>query len=202
MTREGVIHGRFQVLHNDHLNYLLAGKARCRHLVVGITNPDPSLTRVDPADPDRSSPSANPLTYFERYVMVREVLREAGLTLEEFSIVPFPVNLPELYGHYVPLDATFYLTVYDDWGRHKLKLFRDCGLKVEVLWNRSREGKGLSAEGIRRLMARGEPWDHLVPEATGRLMHRWGIPERLRGLLQNPGPRDHSPSVGVKPSCL
>jgi|GEM_PF-3973487 len=32
-----VIHGRFQALHNDHLKYLLAGKACCRHLTVGIT---------------------------------------------------------------------------------------------------------------------------------------------------------------------
>jgi glycerol-3-phosphate cytidylyltransferase-like family protein len=30
----GVIHGRFQVLHNDHLKYLLLGKALFKHLVV------------------------------------------------------------------------------------------------------------------------------------------------------------------------
>lgn len=47
MIRTGVIHGRFQLLHNDHLKYLLAGKARCEHLVVGITNPDPCLTKAD-----------------------------------------------------------------------------------------------------------------------------------------------------------
>jgi D-arabinose 5-phosphate isomerase GutQ len=39
----GVIHGRFQILHNDHLKYLLAGKDLCRHLVIGITNPDSPL---------------------------------------------------------------------------------------------------------------------------------------------------------------
>ena len=50
----GVIHGRFQVFHNDHLVYLLAGLALCRHLVVGITNPDPFLTRDDAADRKRS----------------------------------------------------------------------------------------------------------------------------------------------------
>ena len=53
----GVIHGRFQVLHNDHLKYLLSGKALCRHLVVGITNPEPLLARmeeqVDPSMPTR-----------------------------------------------------------------------------------------------------------------------------------------------------
>jgi len=48
---EGVIHGRFQVLHNEPLKYLLAGKALCKHLVVGITNPDPSLIKSEPADP-------------------------------------------------------------------------------------------------------------------------------------------------------
>jgi nicotinamide-nucleotide adenylyltransferase len=30
----GVIHGRFQVLHKDHLKYLLAGKSLCEHLVL------------------------------------------------------------------------------------------------------------------------------------------------------------------------
>ena len=74
----GVIHGRFQVLHNDHLRYLLAGKDLCRHLVVGITNPDPSLTREESADPHRSRPEANPLTYYERQALVRAALGEAG----------------------------------------------------------------------------------------------------------------------------
>lgn len=35
MVEVGVIHGRFQVFHNDHLEYVLAGKSRCRHIVVG-----------------------------------------------------------------------------------------------------------------------------------------------------------------------
>lgn len=39
MTQMGAIHGRFQVLRHDHLKYLMAGKARCQRLCVGITNP-------------------------------------------------------------------------------------------------------------------------------------------------------------------
>ena len=46
MIQTGVIHGRFQVLHNDHLKYLLAGKADASTLVVGITNPDPCQTKM------------------------------------------------------------------------------------------------------------------------------------------------------------
>ena len=80
----GVIHGRFQVLHNDHLKYLLAGKVRCKHLVVGITNPDPTLTREDSADPKRTRLISNPLTYFERYTMVGAALVEAGVSPRGF----------------------------------------------------------------------------------------------------------------------
>ena len=39
MDKVGVIHGRFQLLHNDHMKYLLAGKQRCEHLIIGICNP-------------------------------------------------------------------------------------------------------------------------------------------------------------------
>jgi len=182
MSVVGVIHGRFQVFHNDHLKYVLAGKTRCRHLIVGITNPDPVLTRDDRTDPQRSDPASNPLTYYERYVMVRDVLIEAGLHYSEFSIVPFPVNLPELYRYYVPLDATFYLAIYDDWGRRKLEQFRSAGLKTEVLWMRSLDEKGLRAGDIRIKMASGNAWEHLVPHQTARLMKSWAIPERIRKL--------------------
>jgi nicotinamide mononucleotide adenylyltransferase len=179
MTDIGVIHGRFQIIHNDHLKYILAGKSRCRHLVVGITNPDPMLTRDDPSDPLRSLPEANPLTYFERYTMVRAALIEAGVRESEISIVPFPINLPELYQHYLPMGGIFYLTIYDDWGRKKLEQFKTLGLETELLWERSPAQKGLTSAEIRKRMAAGEPWEHMVPPSTASLMKRWAIPERL-----------------------
>jgi len=176
----GVIHGRFQVLHNDHLKYLMAGRMRCDHLVVAITNPDPMVSKEDSADPHRSLAINNPLSYFERYTMVKMVLMEAGLRAEDFSVVPFPINVPELYTHYIPLDGTFFLTIYDEWGKRKLEQFRNLGLKTEVLWTRSPAEKGLRGSDIRKKMSLGEPWEHLVPEATQHLMKKWFIPERLR----------------------
>ncbi len=189
MIQTGVIHGRFQVLHNDHLKYLMAGKARCQHLVVGITNPDPTLTKPEDADPHRNSPFANPLTYFERYAMIRAVLEAEGVEDKAFSVVPLPISFPELYEYYVPLGATFLLTVYDDWGRKKLERFRSLGLTIELLWERPRAQKGLSANDIRLRMVRGEPWEHLVPLSTRRLMELWKIPGRLRKLYELDGQR-------------
>lgn len=164
----------------------MAGKARCEHLVVGITNPDPMLSREDEADPTRSTLSANPLTYFERYLMVVEALTDEGLDIHNFSVVPFPINLPELYRYYVPMDAVFFITICDAWGERKLDLLTEQGLHVEVMWRRTPDTKGLTGSEIRRKMACGEPWEHLVPRSSARLLAKWNVVERLRVLAQAP----------------
>lgn len=179
---QGVIHGRFQVLHNDHLKYLLTGKALCRHLVAGITNPDPSHTRDEASDPHRSNPEANPLTYYERYRLVQEALTEAGLGLKEFSVAPLPINYPERYKYYVPLDAVFFLSIYDNWGRRKKNYFESLKLKVHVLWEVESEQKGISGGDVRCKMAEGLPWEHLVPDSVAALLKEWNIPARLRSI--------------------
>jgi nicotinamide mononucleotide adenylyltransferase len=182
----GVIHGRFEILHNDHLKSLVAGKARCEHLVVGITNPDAILSREDDADPERSSLSANPLTYSERYQLVVAVLVDAGVAFHAFSVFPFPTNLPELYRYYVPMGAVFFITICDAWGERKLGLLTGQGLSVKVMWRKPPDAKGLTGSEIRRKMVCGEPWEHLVPQSAVRLLEKWKIVERLRELGQGP----------------
>jgi len=176
----GVIHGRFQILHNDHIKYLLAGKQLCNHLVVGITNPDPSLTKDSEVNPHRSIPITNPLTYYERYVMIQAVLLEQNLKFSEFSIVPFPINVPELIKYYVPIDAVFFLTIYDDWGQQKKQILESLGLKIHVLWEITLENKGLSSSDIREAMIQGKPWEHFLPIKVIKLMKEWEIPLRLK----------------------
>jgi len=178
----GVIHGRFQVLHNDHIKYLMAGKDLCKYLVVGITNPDPSLTRDSNANPHRSTSLANPLTYYERYWMIKAALLEQGLSLSEFSIVPLPINVPELIKYYVPLDAIFFLTIYDEWGQQKKKYFQDLGLKIHVLWEIPLDKKGLSSSDIRETMIKNGKWEHFLPSSVVHLMNEWNIAQRLKEI--------------------
>jgi nicotinamide mononucleotide adenylyltransferase len=178
----GVIHGRFQILHNDHLKYLLAGKKMCRHLVIGITNPDPHLTNEVDADHNRSGILSNPMTYYERLIMIREVMLEAGLTQEQMTITPLPITMPELFRYYVPMDALFLLSIYDDWGRLKLAQFKSMELKTHVLWEVKPEQKGISASDVRKLMLKDKPWEHLVPRAAARLLEAWDIPGRLKEI--------------------
>ena len=181
----GVIHGRFQILHNDHLKYLLAGKALCEHLVVGITNPDPTLSGEDSTDPGRSAPESNPLNYFERYQLVKQVLVSNGVEDAEFSIVPFPINFPDLYKYYVPLDSVFLLSIYDDWGRRKKEYFQEMGLDIHVLWEVPVEKKGISSSKVRNNMLNQDPWEHLVPGQVAEKMREWDIAARIKGLIAN-----------------
>lgn len=176
----GVIHGRFQVLHRDHLVYLLAGKSLCEHLIVGITNPDPGMIKAEDADPHRSELSENPLTYYERYLLVRAAFDGAGVAEADYSIVPFPINMPERYRYYLPLDALFFLTIYDDWGRKKRDYFQSLGLRTHILRDVTPDQKGISASTVRDVMRRGGPWRHLVPERVADLLEAWNIAERLR----------------------
>jgi len=178
----GFIHGRFQILHNDHLKYLLAGKTLCRHLIVGITNPDPFLTREDEADQNRSRRDANPLSYFERYTLVKGALLDAGLSCPDFSVVPFPINLPELYFCYVPKKAVFFVSIYDDWGRKKRDTFLGLGLKTHVLWEVPPEQKGISASDIRAAILLGQPWEDLVPAGVAQHLKDWNIFQRLKDM--------------------
>jgi cytidyltransferase-like protein len=178
----GIIHGRFQILHNDHLKYLMAGKELCEHIIVGITNPDPSLTKDHKSNPHRSTELNNPLTYYERMLMVKEVLLETGLKPSEFSIVPFPINYPPLLKYYVPLDKVFFLSIYDDWGRQKKNYLENLGLRVHVLWEVPLEKKGLSGQIIRNKMINDQSWEQYVPKSVQNLIIKWNIIERLKNL--------------------
>jgi nicotinamide-nucleotide adenylyltransferase len=166
------------------MKYLLAGKSLCGHLVIGITNPDPSHIKEEQADRGRSGKSANPLTYFERYRLLRAAMVEAGIAWEDFSLVPLPISMPNLYRCYVPLDAVFFLTIYDDWGRQKKNYFESLGLRVHVLWEARLEEKGISGSDVRLKMVRDQSWEGAVPASVALLLKRWDIPERLKRIMR------------------
>ncbi len=109
-----MVHGRFQPFHNGHLEYLRAARDLCDTLIVGITNPDPTVILEEPTSEHRHLPESNPYTYFERLLMVREVLRDEGVPDERWIIIPFPVNSPDRWRYYLPMNAVHYLRVRDE----------------------------------------------------------------------------------------
>jgi nicotinamide-nucleotide adenylyltransferase len=93
-----------------------------------------------------------------------------------------PISMHELYRHYVPLDAVFFLSIHDEWGRRKKSYFEALGLKVHVLWEVSPNRKGISGSEVRLRMMRGQSWEDAVPNSVAALLREWDIPERLKKI--------------------
>jgi nicotinamide mononucleotide adenylyltransferase len=175
------------VLHAQHLEYLLAAAERCDLLYVGITQPRLDLLRAAPgAQAHRHDPLSNPLTYAERAELVTECLLAAGVDRAAFTVRPFPIERPELLTRNVPLTATAFTTVCDEWNLHKIELLRRLGYPVRVLF--TRDAGRLTGSTVRRLMAQGSPeWTSLVPEAARDWLLRHDIPARLRAAAGRGG---------------
>jgi nicotinamide-nucleotide adenylyltransferase len=171
-VRRGMIHGRFQPFHRGHLEYLRGAAGRCDELFVGITNPDPNRIRVEPSDPARHLPEANPWTYSERLLMVKAAARDLGLDLERVHVIPFPVNEPELWPAYVPEGVTQFLRLFSEWGGTKLDRLREAGYEVVVL-DEGAEKEISGAEVRQALRDRGD-WESLVSPGVARVIRELG----------------------------
>ncbi len=180
MLAEASVHGRFQVLHNDHLEYILEAKKRCHFLWIGITKYD--FDHLNPLGRHRERPEANPLTYFERIQLIKEALIDSGVSVTEFSFIPFPIENPALLPSFLPTSIPCFTTICEDWNREKIQLLKDYGYTVLILWER--EPKKISGSRIREdIAAGGTMWRDLVPAATTRAVQKLGLAVRIRLLL-------------------
>ena len=184
MTERGVVHGRFQGLHLKHMEYLLAAKMRCRLLYVGITHPDIFVCpAASPLDVHGTLVRDNPLAYIERYEMIRDSLLEFGVKREEFEIIPFPVDRPDVLAQYAPADAVYYMSICGEWDREKEKILSSLGLKTEILWERDAEEKGITGTELRALIAGDGSWRQYMPKAAAEYLTEHGLDERIKNLF-------------------
>ena len=184
MTERGVVHGRFQGLHLKHMEYLLAAKMRCRLLYVGITHPDIfACPAASPLDVHGTLVRDNPLAYIERYEMIRDSLLEFGVKRDEFQIIPFPVDRPDVLAQYAPADAVYYMSICGEWDREKEKVLSSLGLKTEILWERDPEEKGITGTELRALIAGDGSWRQYMPKAAAEYLTEHGLDERIKNLF-------------------
>ena len=163
--KRGMIHGRFQPFHLGHLEYLKGAAAHSDEVWVGITNPDPTRVKPEPADPLRHLPESNPYTYAERLLMVKAAAEGIGVDLH---VSPFPINEPELWHAYVPADVTQFIRHFSDWGQTKIERLRAAGYEVVILDEGAE--KEISGADVREAMRAGGGWHSLVPAGVVRVI--------------------------------
>lgn len=182
MVKLGFIHGRFQLFHNDHLRYALLAKKQCEKLIVGITSPENASLIREEVDPHRSVSSANPFTFYERFNMVKVALLEAGIKREDFEIVPYPIERPEILYNYVPLSATSFFTIYDDWGYEKLNRLKKLGYGTNVLFDT--RDKAMCSTEIREKIVKEQDWKQMVPPAVYQYIIENNLTDKVKNAMK------------------
>lgn len=162
----GCVTGRFQPVHEDHLRLIRIALAECARVVVGITSPDPAKLRPEPTSAHRHRLDANPFTYLERLALIVTALGDDRRVI----VAPFDLGEPDTWVHQAPLDTVQYVALNGPWEAEKAQRLRTFGYAVREVEPAGPEPR--RATDIREAMRAGEPWDHLVPEATVPLLHR------------------------------
>ncbi len=174
MFPKACIHGRFQILHQEHLVYFQRAAAKYGPLYIGLT----ALSRDRGSESGREATAQNPLTYWERVEMWRAALADLP-DGGDHVIGPFPVERPELLPDYVPRSCICATTVRDAWNGEKVRRLLAAGYEVDVLF--TDYDKQLAGTDVRKLIATGSrEWLDLVPAGVAEFLGRIDIEARLR----------------------
>lgn len=165
----GMILGRFQPFHLEHLRYFQLAWEQSERVIVGITNPDPSTIVADESSDHRHLPEENPLTFIERLSMIQDTLREVGYPMERIFIVPVPIHHPDRWRYYIPDGTVIFVVAYSPWERKKAERLRSAGFEVVVV---DHFEKGISGRQVRSLIGSNGNWEKLVPPAVARFLKR------------------------------
>ena len=168
----GVVHGRFQPFHHEHLEYILSGFKKCRRLIIGITNPEPSEYVFSSASDHRHLEESNPYTYFQRMEMIRLSLVDFGVNMDSISFIPFHLYDQSKWAHYLPRPKNIvqYVRVFSKWEEDKIKKFESYGFTVRKIDKGTQ--KGVTATQVRSLLKDNGNWEELVPEGTARIINK------------------------------
>src|SRR5271157_2724240 len=175
----GMIHGRFQPFHMGHFLYLKDALIHSQKLIVGITNPDPSLTNFTESDSHRHELDANPFPYYLRMKMIQKSISmdtEIRERINDITIVPFPINKPETWQYYIPpKNIIQIMNLIDPWDRVKKEMFEKNGYQVYVLGDNRHQidNKPISGTIIRKNIKENEPWGGKVPPGTKYVLENW-----------------------------
>lgn len=177
----GSIHGRFQIFHNDHLHYFNLAKQECDHLIVGITSVHLEALSLNEGGHHRSLASANPLTFQERKEMIKDCLLCEGYNAQDFSIIPFPIEIPEGLPAELDLDIPIYMVIREEWNKQKITLLKEIGYQIEVLFEDY--DKLITGSMIRSMiLEKDESWRSMVPVSVASYLDDVDIFNKLSHL--------------------
>ncbi len=174
----GVVHGRFQIFHLDHLEYILNAIELSEQLFIGITSYDIRNLAQNQTSKHRSVPFNNPLTYRERTEMISQCLIGKGVDECKFRFTPFPIEEPNKIKDFIPQESICFTTIREPWNRHKVDLLIKNGFVVNIL--KEDLNKKIEGSKLRLLIANeNREWINYVPLETKKYIEKNKINERI-----------------------
>ncbi len=171
MVRRVLFFGRFQPFHLGHLMVVkwIFEEKKYDEIVILVGMSSESHT------------PRNPFTAGERIWMIREALREARIDLSRVITATLPTMeihigcVHYVLTHVPPVEAIV--------TRNPIiaRVFKEAGIRVEKppAFNRDE----LRGEHIRKLIASGTRWEHLVPPAVARIIREIDGASRIREII-------------------
>lgn len=165
-----VFPGRFQPFHLGHLGVVKYVLEKVDEIVIVVGSSQESHTYQ------------NPFTAGERIFMIKESLREEGISMDRVYIIPIPdVLMNSVWVYHVRMYCPPFSMVV---ARNPLvlRLFKEAGYELLVPPPISREV--YSSTNIRRKMIFGEEWKSLVPGKVYQILKEIRGEERLREIAR------------------
>lgn len=158
--------GRFQPLHNGHMDVIRKCAEESENLTIGI------------GSAQYSHEYENPFTAGERYLMIDEVMKDEGIS--NYCIVPIEdLNRYSLWVAQVVSMSPPFSIVYTNNSLTR-RLFIESGYEVRdsPLYNR----EIYSGTSVRKKMIEGDEWRSLVPKKTAEIIDEIDGVNRLREI--------------------
>jgi nicotinamide-nucleotide adenylyltransferase len=165
MTTRGLLIGRFQPIHDGHIQLVEEIATDVDELVVGIGSADASHT------------VRNPFTAGERVMMITKALESMDITIYTVSIED--LNRNSVWVSHVKSMSPRFDVAYSN-NPLVIQLFIEAGVEVRqtAMFNRDE----LKGSEIRELMTKGGDWQQYVPEAVVDVIAEINGIQRIRAI--------------------
>lgn len=171
--KRGLMTGRFQPFHSGHLALARQALGECKELIIAVGSAQFNFIDKDP------------FTAGERVLMIHAALDEAGIDMSKCYIIPVANDenngrwLANLKSQVPPFEAIYSGNEFVEY----LASFYDRSLAVrKPKFVAKSECNGTH---IRRLMAAGKKWRHLVPPAVAKAIDEAGGEERMKMISKS-----------------
>lgn len=169
--------GRWQPFHNGHLMILRDLATTHPRTVLAVVNPDPA--HPPDGDFDRFHPAANPLTYWERAMMLHAMIQANGWG-QKVLIVPtwHPRVSMERESRIFPpaRQRVWQVPMIDELEERKVEDLRRLGERVFGIEKLDSAALACRSTVVRSRQASGQDWTEMVPPAIAE-----GLRQREQG---------------------